>query len=144
MVQIFPYANVVAGILVFLVGFVFHWLGQLLSVINWELAVTLGLQEKELLPEYRVYEHGLAVADVAVGWVYGLAGVGLILDYSWAYRLAWVPGTILIYHSFSAWAWTRNQKRAGWQLRTDAFWAAWCLVNFISGLLTLLVAWEAV
>jgi hypothetical protein len=141
MTQIFPYAHIIAGILVFGVGFVFHWLGQLISVINWDLAVRLGLQEREMLPEYKVYEQAIAVADVAVGWVYGIAGVGLILGYSWACRLAWIPGAILVYHSISAWAWTRNQKRAGRPLRSDAFWAAWCGVNFITGCLALLVAW---
>jgi hypothetical protein len=49
----FPYDNVIAGILVLILGFGFHWLGQTLSVVNWNLATRLGLQEN-LLPEYRV------------------------------------------------------------------------------------------
>ena len=67
---LFPYANIVAGILIFIVGFCFHWLGQLVSVLNWDLATRLGLQEKELPSEYKVYEHALAVADTAMGWLY--------------------------------------------------------------------------
>ena len=65
MSALFPYANIVAGVMVFILGFCGHWLGQLVSVVNWELATRLGLQEAELLPEYKVYEHAIAVADTA-------------------------------------------------------------------------------
>lgn len=34
MSSLFPHANIVVGILIFLVGFCFHWLGQLVSVLN--------------------------------------------------------------------------------------------------------------
>jgi hypothetical protein len=95
--QIFPYANIVTGILVLIVGFLMHWIGQLVSIINWEFATKIGLQEKEMPNEFKVYEHAIAVADVAVGWTYGLAGVGLILDTPWSYQLIWIPGAILIY-----------------------------------------------
>ncbi len=36
--DIFPYTNIVTGILIFIVGFIFHWLGQLTSIINWKFA----------------------------------------------------------------------------------------------------------
>ncbi len=110
MVQIFPYANIVAGVLVLIVGFGFHWIGQLFSVLDWERATRIGLQEKTLLPEYKVYEHGIAVADVTIGWIYGIAGLGLILNAEWGYRLAWIPGSILIYHGISAWVWEGNRR----------------------------------
>ena len=55
---LFPYANILAGLLVLLVGFGFHWLGQLVSVINWKLAPRLGLREKDLLPEYLGFVQG--------------------------------------------------------------------------------------
>lgn len=80
--ELFPFANVVVGILVFIVGFIFHWLGQLVSVINWDYANKIGIQEKKILPEYKVYEHAIAVADVLIGWVYGIVAVGLILNAS--------------------------------------------------------------
>ena len=38
MSPLFPYANVVVGLLVLLLGFGFHWLGQLISVLDWQLA----------------------------------------------------------------------------------------------------------
>lgn len=41
--NIFPYANIIVGILVLIIGFVFHWIGQLISVINWDLATKLTL-----------------------------------------------------------------------------------------------------
>jgi hypothetical protein len=141
--QLFPYANVVAGVLILIVGFVFHWVGQLVSVLNWGLATRLTLQEDGLPPEYKVYEHAIAVADVALGWIYGVAGVGLILDARWGYMLAWLPGAILIYHSISYWFWTGNRRRAGHQLTSDPMRIGWTMANLVTGVLALLVAWNA-
>lgn len=142
-VQIFPYANIVVGILILIVGFIFHWIGQLISVINWDFATKLGLQEKKLLPEYKVYEHAIAVVDVMIGWIYGIAAVGLIFNISWAYRLAWFPGVIMVYHGFSFWFWSSNQIRSGHRLHPSAFRIGWFLANLITGLLAVLVAWHA-
>jgi len=140
--QVFPYANVVAGVLVLLVGFVFHWIGQLISVLNWELAMRIGLQEKAAPGEYKVYEHGTAVADVAIGWIYGIAGVGLILGTQWGLKLAWLPGVVLMYHSAIFWFTTTNQRRAGHRLMTNPVRVGWFLANSITGILTILVAWN--
>ena len=140
---LFPYSNLVAGILVLLVGFLFHWVGQLISVLNWEFATRVGLQEKGAPPEFVIYERGTAAADVAIGWIYGLAGVGLILGAPWGVTLAWFPGVILIYHSFSAWFWYGNQMKAGYQIFTDPKRFVWCLVNLVTGVLAVAVAWAA-
>lgn len=141
--QIFPYANIVTGILVLVIGFLMHWIGQLVSIINWEFAARIGLQEKGMPKEFKVYEHAIAVADVTVGWTYGLAGVGLILGTPWSYELIWVPGTILIYHGISAWFWFGNQKKIGHQLLTGSFRAIWCSINLITGILAVAIAWQA-
>jgi hypothetical protein len=143
MAQSFPYANVVAGVLVLVVGFIFHWIGQLISVSNWNLATRIGLQEEELLPEYKVYEHAIALADVAVGWIYGIAGVGLLIDAELGYKLAWFPGVILVYHSISYWFWTGNRRKAGHKLVADSVRIGWPVVNFAAGALAILVAWNA-
>ena len=140
--QLFPYANIVSGALVLVVGFAFHWIGQLISVINWDLATRLGLQEKGLLPEYKVYEHGIAVADVAIGWIYGIAGAGLILGTQWGFKLAWFPGVVLIYHGISFWFWSGNQKKAGHQLLTDPARIGWALANIVTGVLAVSMAWN--
>jgi hypothetical protein len=140
--QLFPYTNILAGVLVLVVGFVFHWIGQLISVLNWDLATRIGLQDKRALPEYRVYEHAIAVADVAIAWTYGLAGVGLILGVPWGFKLAWVPGVVLIYHSISYWFWTGNQQRAGQQIVSRSMRIGWFVANLVTGLLTVLVAWS--
>jgi hypothetical protein len=139
---LFPYANVLAGVLVLIVGFLFHFLGQLISLFNWELAVRIGIAEKAILPEYRAYEEGLAVADVALGWIYGLAGLGLILGSAWSFKLAFFPGVVMIYHSISFWSWSRNQIRAGHIYRTESVRIGWALANLLTGLLTVLVAWN--
>lgn len=141
--QICPYANIVAGVLILVVGFIFHWIGQLISIINWDFAMRIGLQERDALPEFKVYEHGIAVADVAIGWIYGIAGVGLILGAQWGFKLAWIPGAILLYHAISAWFWIGNQKKFGHQLMSDALRVGWCLANIITGCLAILVAWNA-
>ncbi len=143
MSAMFPYSNIVAGVLVLLVGFVFHWVGQLISILDWDLAVRLGLQEKDALPEYLVYEKGTAAADVALGWIFGVAGVGLILGASWGFKLAWFPGVVLIYHGLCAWFWYGNAKRAGHTLLSDSFRVVWCLANLVTGILAVAVAWRA-
>lgn len=140
--QIFPYANIVTGTLVLVVGFVMHWIGQLVSIINWEFAAKIGLQEKGMPDEFKAYEHAFAVADVAIGWTYGLAGVGLILDASWAYKLIWIPGSILLYHGIGVWFLIGNQKKIGRQLLTDSFRVFWSSVNIVSGILAVLIAWK--
>ncbi|MDJ0782571.1 MAG: hypothetical protein QNJ22_11400 [Desulfosarcinaceae bacterium] len=45
MIPIFPYAYIVAAVLIFLMGFCVHWVAQLTSVLNWDLVTRLGLQE---------------------------------------------------------------------------------------------------
>jgi hypothetical protein len=141
--QIFPGANMVAGVLVLVIGFGFHWLGQLVSILNWDLATRIGIQEAELPPDYKVYEHAIAVADVALGWLYGLAGLGLVLDTHWGYRLAWFPGVVLVYHSVSYWFWTGNRRKAGHRLVSDAMRIGWPVANLVTGVLAVVVAWNA-
>lgn len=114
---------------------------QLISILNWNFATKIGLQEKGMPAEYKIYEHAIAVADVAIGWIYGIAAVGLIWGTSWGYMLAWIPGVILIYHSISAWFWHRNQKKFGKQITSDSMRIGWCAANFVTGVLTIIVGW---
>jgi len=95
-----------------------------------------------LLPEYKVYEHGIAVADVTIGWIYGIAGVGLVLGTQWGFKLAWFPGVVLIYHGISYWFWSRNQKRAGHQLLAEPVRIGWTLANIGTGVLAVAIAWN--
>ena len=139
--QIFPYANIIEGILIFIVGFIFHWLGQLISLVNWDFATKIGIQEKSMIPEFKVYEKGIATADVMIGWIYGITAVGLILDAQWGYKLAWIPGAILTYHGLSYWFWIGNQNRSGHSTTTNTFRIGWTLANLITGFLAILVAW---
>jgi len=141
MSRLFPYANIIAGVLVLVVGFGFHWLGQLVCVLNWDKATQIGLQEKGLLPEYKAYEHAIAVADVSIGWIYGVAGIGLLFKAEWGYKLAWIPGSILLYHAISAWVWEGNRRKAGHRLMTDSLRIGWCFANALVGIFTLIVAW---
>lgn len=140
--EVFPYANIVTGVLVFIIGFVLHFIGQLISVLNWDFATKIGVQEKGAPPEYRVYEHGIAMSDVLIGWLYGLAAVGLILDITWGYILAWFPGVVFVYHSLGFWFWSANQKKAGhdFPFAKNPARPIWFLANFTTGVLTILVA----
>jgi hypothetical protein len=141
--SMFPYDNVVAGILVLIVAFAFHWVGQLVSLVNWDLATRIGLQEKGLLPEHKVYEHAIAVADVVLGWLYGIAGAGLIASTSWGYKLAIFTGAILVYHGISVWFWEGNRRKAGHRLLSNPMRVCWSLANIVTGMLAILVAWMA-
>lgn len=138
---LFPYANVVAAILILLVGFGFHFVGQLISVLNWDLASRLGLQEADSPSDYYPLEHGTAVGDVLIGWVYGVAAIGLLLGADLGYKLAWIPGSILLYHSLCAWNWETDRRAAGNGIWSDPFRLAWCSANFITGTLSIAVAW---
>ena len=140
--QIFPYANVVAGLLVLIIGFGIHFLGALISVINWELGTRLGLQEAGMRPEHRNYEHAIAVSDSLIGWTYGIAAVGLIINASWAYAWAWIPGAILTYHALGFWFWSANHRRSGDNYGTtrNPLRSVWAGSNLATGLLTILVA----
>jgi hypothetical protein len=144
MSDLFPFAPAIAGVLILIVGFGFHWIGQLVSLANRDLAIRIGIWEEGMPPGYAVYENAIAVADVAIGWIYGIAGIGLILGARWGYVLALVPGAILLYHSISFWFWTRNQKKAGHDLAftKNPSRAGWFLANFITGLLAIGVAWK--
>ena len=139
--QLFPCANIVAGILIFIVGFIFHWIGQIISLINRDLAVRLGIWEKDMIPEFEVYEKGIAMADAMIGWIYGIAAVGLILNAQWAYRLAWVPGVVFVYHGLSFWFWVGNQNKAGYPMSSKGLRIGWSLVNLVTGIVAILVAW---
>ncbi len=141
--QIFPYANIVTGILILIVGFLMHWIGQLVSVISWNFATRIGLQEKGMPKEFKVYEHAIAIADVAIGWIYGIAAIGLILNTPWSYKLIWIPGSLLIYHGISAWFWFGNQNKIGRRLSSDSFRVVWCSANLITGILAVSIAWQA-
>lgn len=138
--ELFPFDNLIVGILVIIVGFVFHFIGQLISIVNWEFAQKLGLQEKNALKEHKVYEHAIAAADVAIGWIYGIVGIGLILDVSWAYYIALIPGTVFIYHSIFYWVMQGNHKKSGMPLVNNLTRIVWFLLNFITGILVILIA----
>ncbi|MDD4179562.1 MAG: hypothetical protein PHH14_05885 [Candidatus Margulisbacteria bacterium] len=139
---IFPYANIIIGVLIFLIGFVFHWAGQLFSILNWELAAKAGLQEKRLLPEYKVYEHAFATADSLIAWIYGIIAFGLIINAPWGYRLACFPGAIFIYHALCYWFWTGNQTKAGRPMQSRNMRIGWFAANSITGILAVLLAWN--
>lgn len=140
--QIFPYDNVIVAILIFIVGFIFHWIGQSTSVINWKFATKIGLQESNMPKEYKVYEHAIAVADSFLGWLYGLAAIGLFLNLPWGYKLSWFPGIILVYHSISFWFWTKNRIKDGIKLESTFLRIAWTIVNFATGVLAIILAWN--
>ncbi|MCK9152095.1 hypothetical protein [Methanobacterium alcaliphilum] len=135
------YSNIVAGILILLIGFIFHFVGQFISLINWEKAVKLGIAEKNILPEYRDYEYGIAMADLCIGWLYLIIGFGLILDQSWSFKLAWIPGVIFIYHSISFYFWSTKQEKRGYKYRSTSGKISWFLLNLVGGIVILLFAW---
>ena len=85
---------------------------------------------------------GIAAADVMIGWIYGIAAVGLILNAPWAYKLAWIPGVIMVYHSLSFWFWVGNQNKLGHSLITNRIRITWFTANFVTGVFAILIAWR--
>ena len=143
MEPVFPYANILAAVLILIIGFGLHWLSQAIGIFKPDLAIRLGVLEKGLLPEFRAYEDAIAKADVIVGWVYPLAAIGLLMNAGWGARLAWVPGVIFVYHGLSAWFWEANRRRLGHLYFSEPFRRLWCFSNIGAGLLVILVAWQA-
>lgn len=141
MAQFYAYANLLAAVLILIIGFGFHFCGQLFSVLNWTTAQRLGLQETDLPRGYYPYEHGTAIADALVGWVYGLAALGLFLGADWGYWLAAFPGAILLYHGLSAWFWEADRRAQGTGLFSDRLRVIWCSANVATGALALAVSW---
>jgi hypothetical protein len=139
--DLFPYANILLGILVLLLGFVFHWVGQLISVFSWDYATKIGIQEKNLLPEFKVYERAIAMADVSIGWVYGIIAIGLFINAPWVYPFVWIPGVVFLYHSIFYWFMIGNQNKLGNSTTTNNFRIGWFLFNFLTGILCILIAW---
>ncbi|MGC9517918.1 MAG: hypothetical protein ACP5C3_09520 [Methanomicrobiales archaeon] len=140
MLDLFNFASILAGFLILIIGFGLHFIGQLISVLNWDLAVRMGMAEKGILREYLTYENAMALTDVAIGWIYLPIGIGLILGLGWSYNLAFIPGVIFIYHSISFFFWTGNQEREGNVYYTQTKRVSWFLLNFISGIIILIVA----
>nr|BAJ06885.1 putative uncharacterized protein [uncultured bacterium] len=141
MTPLFPYSNIVLGVMLLVIGFVFHWVGQLISLINWDLAAKIGIAEPDLAPEFKAYERAIAVADVAIGWIYGVAAVGLFMNAEWGYKLAWIPGSILIYHAISAWQWEDDRRTLGHRMWSEGMRIGWCASNAGTGILALILAW---
>ena len=130
----------IAGTLVLVVGFLGHWLASLISLVNWDLAVRLGLQASGMTPEMKVYDYAFAVADVSIAWIYGIAGAGLLMNKSWGFQTAWFPGTILVYYSINFFAWSGGRIALGYDIDRGRY--ACFLSNIITGFLSLAVAWD--
>jgi hypothetical protein len=139
-IETIPYTNIVIGIMILIVGFVSHWIGQLISIINWDYAIKLGLQEKKMLPEYRVYEHAIATSDVSIGWIYGIVAIGLIINLNWAFTFAFIPGIVFVYHSIFYWVMIGNQNKSGHPTTSNPFRITWFALNFITGIFALIIA----
>ena len=140
---IFPGATILAGVLLLLVGFLGHWVVQLVSLGSWDLAVSLGLQMSDLTKEMQVYVRAFAVADAKIGWVYGVAGIGMLCNKPWGYHAGWF-GLILVYYSINFLAWTRLRMNLEYHMPVDEpiIRFSWFLANFITGILAVAIAWD--
>ncbi len=141
--QLFPNAHLVLALLIFLVGFLIHWVGQIISLIDWDLSVKLGISDDNTTAEYKTYEKGIATADALIGWTYGLAVVGLLLNQPWAYKLIWVPGVVFVYHGLSFWFWIGHQLKLNNPTATPLMRFSWASLNLITGSLAIWMAWMA-
>ncbi len=74
-----------------------------------ERRIEWDIQEAGNRPEYRVHEHGIAMADVLIGCTSVVAEIGPLIGASWGYRWTRIPGAILTNHALSLW--TGNQVK---------------------------------
>ena len=141
MQSLFPFAHIIAGIIILIVGFGFHFLGQLMGFLYWEpelkhsFIINMPIKAKG-------YAHIVAISDVAIGWSYAIIGMGMYIGKSWSYTLAWIPGIILFLEGISFWTW-RNQNNRPAQDLSLTERIEWSGLNIVSGLFILLVAWSA-
>jgi hypothetical protein len=75
-----------------------------------------------------------------MGWLYGVAVVGLLLNAEWDYKLAWIPGSILLYHAISASVREVNRRTAGHRFWSNSLRIGWYTANAVTGVFALLVA----
>ena len=141
--QVFPYANLIMAALVFFIGVLIHWIGQIISLANWDFAVKIGICSKNTTEEFKTYEKGIAAADAILGILYIITVVGLVWNLPWAYKLLWFPGVIFIYHGLSFWFWVGNQVKLGKATASPSLRSGWTLSNLISGILAVIMAWVA-
>jgi|GEM_PF-6520267 len=57
-------------------------------------------------------------------------------------KLLWFPGVVLVYHALGFWFWSRYQIKAGRPMYSTTFAIVWCLANFVTGALAILLAWR--
>lgn len=141
MQSLFPFAHIIGGVLILIVGFGFHFLGQLMGFLHWE---------PELKHSFIInmpikstgYEHLVAVSDIAIGWSYAIIGMGLYLGRPWGYTLAWIPGIILLLEgsSFLTWCCLKKVQKPDLSLLERVEWGS---LNIVSGLFIILIAWAA-
>jgi hypothetical protein len=140
MYEPFPFAHIIAGILILIVGFGFHFLSQLMGYLHWEPEVKHGFIIN-MPVKSKGYAHIIALSDVLIGWSYAIIGSGLYLGKSWGYVLAWIPGIIFTFEGIGYWFWSGHQQRFKDPLRTRIEWST---LNIICGLFIVLVAWSGI
>ena len=64
-----------------------------------------------------------------------------ILIHSWAYESAWIPEVVMIYHSLNYWFWIGNHHKIGIKSVTTRLRISWFLLNLVTGILVILIAW---
>lgn len=140
--ELFPYANILAGSLVLIVGFGIHWLNQLSLFMHWELMPKDGFGI-HMLTNASKYDRFIAISDVTIGWIYGIIGIGLFMGTSWGYLLAWIPGLFITFEGISYWIITGKKNLQG--IKYSYFnRIEWSILNIITGLFILFVAWNAI
>ena len=141
--QVFPYANIVAGVLVLVVGFGFHWIGQLVSVLNWDTAQRSASRKWRCCPSTRSTKTPSPRPTSRWAGSMALPLPASCLARTGATSLPGIPGVVLVYHAFSYWFWTGNRRKAGHKLVSDSMRIGWPVANFVTGTLAIVVAWNA-
>ena len=141
MEELFPYSNILGGVLVLIVGFGIHWLNRVALYLHWEFmprhgfGIIFGDSQNN-------YNRWITISDMTIGWLYGVIGVGLILGMDWGYDLAWIPGVILTLEGISYWI-NNGKKKSDPAQYTYFTPSEWKVLNLLTGLFVIIIAWNA-
>lgn len=132
--QLFPGSDTLAGSLMLLLAL--RWIARVCSLVGYHLSAALGIPRGTRSSRRRPVTREDEAIQITVGWIYAIAGSGLILGAAWAPVPACIAGFLLILQGARSWPFLGKSFIS---LAT----VLWSLFNLATGLLVLVIASSA-